>query len=261
VSSSNDLPEVNGEDLPEVTGDNLPTVSESASTQGDDYSFGENLTYMFKDPDWVMKILLGGLLGIIPIVNFVTAGYGLHTINNVRGDAEPVLPEWKGFGDMWVEGLKLFIIGLIYSIPIWIIMLLTGAPAALLGSMSSGEGDGFGALAAGTACLGGLLSLVVGAFILFWILGAITNFAVNDGDFGAAFQFGKIWDILKANLGKMVMAVIAAVIASVIVGVLAGVLAIIPCLGWIAAWVISFVASFYILLVIAYTCGHIAKTI
>jgi hypothetical protein len=41
-----------------------------------------------------------------------------------------------------------------------------------------------------TACLGNLLSLVVSAFILFW-LQTITNFAVKDGDFGAAFQFGR----------------------------------------------------------------------
>ncbi len=260
MSSSNDLPEFNGEDLPEITGDNLPTVSESMYTHSDDYSFGDNLTYMFQDPDWVMKMLLGGLLGIIPILNFVIAGYGLRVVNNVRGDAKPVLPEWKGFGDMWVDGLKLFIIGMIYSIPVWIIGLVTGAPAALLSSMGN-DGNGFGVLAAGTACLGGLLSLVVGAFILFWMLGAFTNFAVHDGDFGAAFQFGKIWDIVKANMGKLVMAVLAAVVASVIVGLLSGVLSVIPCLGWIAAWVISFVAAFYILLVIAYTCGHIAKTV
>ena len=260
MSSSNDLPELNGEDLPEVTGETLPVVSGSASTQGDAYSFGENLTYMFKDPDWVMKMLLGGLLGIIPIVNFVIAGYGLRTINNVRGDAAPVLPEWKGFGDMWVDGLKLFIIGMIYSIPVWIIGLLTGAPAAVLSSMG-GDESGFGFLAAGTACLGGLLSLAVAAFILFWVLGAITNFAVNNGDFGSAFQFGKIWDIIKGNIGKLVMAVIAAVVASVIVGLLSSVLAFIPCIGWIIAWAISFVAGFYILLVISYTCGHIAKTV
>jgi hypothetical protein len=216
---------------------------------------------MLKDPKWFMKMLLGGLFGIIPIVNFVTAGYGLQVINNVRGDKAPVLPEWGGdFSKMWVDGLKLFVIGLIYSIPIWLIGLVTGVPVALVG-MTSENQDLMGATVGAAACLGGLLSFVVGAFILFWMLGAITNFAVKDGDFGAAFQFGKIWDIIKANAGKMVMAVIAAIVAGFIVGLLSSVLLFIPCIGWILAWVIGFVAAFYILLVIAYNCGHIAKTI
>jgi hypothetical protein len=261
MADSNDLPKPDSDELVEIAADHVPTVAESVASSGDAYSFGENLTYMIKDPKWFMKMLLGGLFGIIPIVNFVTAGYGLQVINNVRGDADPVLPEWGGnFGGMWVDGLKLFVIGLIYSIPVMIIAMLTGVPAAIMGSMSEGS-DGMGFMAVGTACLGSLLTIVVGAFILFWTLGAITNFAVKDGDFGAAFQFGKIWDIIKANMGKMVLAVAAAVVASFIVGILSSVLAIIPCIGWIIAWVISFVAAFYVLLVISYTLGHIAKTV
>jgi hypothetical protein len=260
MADSNDLPKSDSDELAEIAADNLPALSETSSAASDTYSFGDNLTYMFKDPNWAMKMLIGGLFGIIPIVNFVTGGYALQAINNVRGDKQPVLPEWHDFGKMWVDGLKLVVIGLIYSIPVWLIGLVTGTPVALVG-MTSDNPDVVGATAGAAACLGGLLSLVVSAFILFWLLGAITNFAVKDGDFGAAFQFGRIWDIVKANIGKMVMAVIAVIVASVIVGLLAGVLLIIPCIGWIIAWVISFVATFYILLVLSYTCGHIAKTI
>jgi hypothetical protein len=260
MAGSNDLPKSDSDELAEIAADNLPALSETPSAASDTYSFGDNLTYMFKDPNWVTKMLLGGLFGIIPIVNFVTGGYGLQVINNVRGDRAPVLPEWNDFGKMWVDGLKLFVIGLIYSIPIWLIGLVTGAPAAMIGATSD-DPDLVGATIGAAACIGGLLSFVVGAFILFWMLGAITNFAVHDGDFGAAFQFGRIWNIVKNNIGKMVMAVIAAIVAGLIVGLLAGVIGIIPCIGWIIAWVISFVAAFYVLLVLSYNCGHIAKTI
>jgi len=51
------------------------------------------------------------------------------------------------------------------------------------------------------------------------------------------------------------------VVASFVVGLLSTVLAFIPCCGWIAAIVITFVTSFYILLVMAYTCGFIAKDV
>jgi len=52
-------------------------------------NFGETLTYMFKDPKWVSKVLLGALFGIIPIVNFVTGGYVLRVIDNIRADTDP----------------------------------------------------------------------------------------------------------------------------------------------------------------------------
>lgn len=261
MADNNDLPKPEGEDLPELVEENLPSVVEEVPPGPGTYSLGDNLTYMFKEPDWLTKLLVGGLLAMIPVVNFVTAGYGLQVINNLRGDKTPTLPKWgERFGDMWVDGLKLFVIGLIYSIPVWLISLVTGLPAAFLANATD-DPNGFSVLAGGAACLGGLLSLIVGALILFWGLGAITNFAVNDGEFGAAFQFGKIWSIVKGNVGKMAMAVVAAVVASFLVGLLSSVLLFIPCLGWVAAWVIAFVSSFYILLVISYNCGYIAKTI
>jgi uncharacterized membrane protein len=57
------------------------------------------------------------------------------------------------------------------------------------------------------------------------------------------------------------MVVVAAVVASLLVGLITGILIFIPCIGWIAAAIIGLAAGFYVLLVVAYTCGHIAKTV
>ncbi len=261
MADSNDLPVLNSDPVPENETPNLPSVTEGAPPGPTDYSFGANLTYMFKDPKWIGKMLIGGLLGIIPILNFVLGGYTLQTINRVRKDEDPVLPEWGGaFGKMWVDGLKLAVIGFIYSIPIGLVLMVTGTPAALMAG-SGNDSDAMGFALGAAACLGGLLSLVLWAFILFWLIGAFVNFAVKDGSFGAAFEFGKIWNIVKTHAGKIVMVIIAAVIASVLAGVVAGLLFVIPCIGWIVGWIVSFVTAFYILLVMAYTCGHIAKTV
>ena len=227
------------------------------------YSFGDNLTYMLKDAKWVSKVLVGALLGVVPILNFVTGGYALKVINNIRGDQEPVLPTWgDGFGKYWTEGLMLFVIGLVYSIPLWLIGMISGVPLAIMGASAdqNGPSDALGALFAGTSCIIGLIAFVYLILMVFWLQGAIVNYAVK-GNFGAAFAFGEIWSIVKANVSKMVLTVAAVVVASVVVGLLAGVLAFIPCCGWIAAMVISFATSFYILLVMAYTCGFIAKDI
>jgi len=227
------------------------------------YSFGDNLTYMLKDAKWVSKVLVGALLGLVPILNFVTGGYALKVINNIRADQEPVLPTWgDGFGKYFTDGLILFVIGLIYSIPLWLIGLISGVPLALIGASAdqNGPSDALGALFGATSCIMGLIAFIYMILLVFWLQGAIVNYAVK-GNFGAAFAFGEIWAIVKANASKMVLTVAAVVVASFVIGLLTGVLALVPCCGWIAAILISFATSFYILLVMAYTCGFIAKDI
>lgn len=227
----------------------------------DNYSFGDNLTYMFRDSRWGSKVFLGALLGIVPVLNLVTGGYALRTINNIRERQEPPLPEWSdgaGIGKYLVDGLILFAIGLIYSMPLWLIGLVSGVPLALLDA-SSASGS-LGAIVGGAGCLAGLAALAHAVLLIFWLQGVIVNFAVK-GNFGAAFEFADIWRIVQANLGKMVLTVVAAVVAAFLVSLVSAILGGIPCCGGIAAWVVSFAASFYVLLVLAYACGHIARTV
>ena len=214
-------------------------------------NFGETLSYMFKDPKWVGKLLLGALFGIIPIVNFVTGGYILRVIDNVRTDTEPPLPEWGGdFGKMWTSGLILWIIGLIYGIPLWILSGIIGGVAANADS---------GAMTA-VAVIFGLIALAYAILVIFWVQGVIVNYAVKR-NFGAGFEFGNIWALIKANAGRMLMTVVFVVVVSIIIGVVSAILNIIPCVGCILSWVIGFAAAFYTMLVVAHNCGIIAKTL
>ena len=213
-----------------------------------EYKLQDNLAYMFKDANWVSKILVGALIGIVPVLNFATAGYAVQTTRNIRDDQEP-LPGWSGnLGKFFMEGLKLFVIGILYSIPIWILSLI------LIPLFSSDSGA--------AVALGVLIGLVELAFVLllvFWFQGVIVNFA-NKGTIGSGFAIGAIWGIIRQNMGRMLVTLGVAFLAMIIVGVVGGILQIIPCLGQIAAWLLSFAASFYILLVFAYNCGFIAKS-
>ena len=147
-----------------------------------------------------------------------------------------------------MEGLKLFVIGLLYSILIWILSLI---------SIPIFTSDSGAAKALGVLIL--LVEIVVALLLLFWFQGVIVNFA-NKGTIGSGFAFGAIWGIIQKNMGRMLVTLGVAILASMIVGIVAGILGIIPCIGWIAAWLVSFAAMFYILLVFAYNCGHIAKS-
>jgi len=214
-------------------------------------NFGETLTYMFKDPKWVGKVLLGALFGIIPIVNFVTGGYVLRVIDNVRTDTEPPLPEWGGdFGKLWTSGLMLAVIGFLYGIPLWILGGIIGGVAA--NSRSGG--------ATAVAVIFGLIALAYAILVIFWIQGVIVNYAVKR-NFAAAFEFGAIWALIKKSAGLMLLTVVFMVVVSIIIGVVSAVLNIIPCIGCVLSWVVAFAAAFYTMLVVAHNCGIIAKSL
>jgi hypothetical protein len=211
--------------------------------------FKDNLTFMFKDPEWGKKGIIGALLNLIPIVNFVTTGYALETLNNVREDRQPILPDWSvNFGDYFMKGLVVVVFSLLYALPMIIV-------SGILGGIGSAAGGGVGTF---FNAIAGLISFVYSIALIFWMQGALINYAVKNS-FGAAFEFTAILDLVRGNLGRLIMTVVIWVVGGVAIGVLAAVLMVIPCLGWIADALLFLVAAFYLMLVMAYNCGIVAK--
>src|SRR5262245_15944948 len=73
------------------------------------FDFGRGLRVVVDDPDWVKKILIGGvftlLSGILIGAPFV-GGYLLRVIaRTARGEARP-LPDWDDLGGIFGDGLK-----------------------------------------------------------------------------------------------------------------------------------------------------------
>ncbi len=90
------------------------------------------------------------------------------------------MPGWSGsIGKFFGEGLKLFVIGLLYSIPLWILSLI------LIPIFTSDSG----ALVA-LGVLIALAELAVVLLLIFWFQGVIVNFA-NKGTIGSGFEFGQ----------------------------------------------------------------------
>jgi Protein of unknown function (DUF4013) len=114
--------------------------------------------------------------------------------------------------------------------------------------------------ATAVAVIFGLIALAYAILVIFWVQGVIVNYAVKR-NFGAAFEFGNIWELIKLNGGRMLMTVVFVVVVSIIIGVVSGVLNIIPCVGCILSWIVGFAAMFYTMLVVAHNCGIIAKSV
>lgn len=171
---------------------------------------GSSFTYMFQDKDWIKKILIGGVVGFIPIVNFAAWGYVVQIIRNVRDGQTLPLPEWDEFGKYFVDGLWIFLIFLVWLIPIFVVACLSAIGAAAVGNGGDLEGA-YGVVSACFSCLMVLWGFVIAAASP----GIMIRFA-ESGQFNAGFQFGEIFSFISANVGNYIIVIILVWVAGLI---------------------------------------------
>ena len=71
----------------------------------------------FQDPDWHKKILLGGIVSPLPILNFLTWGYAYRVfINGLNGAEGLALPTWADWRTYFRVGFWIFLITLGYVV-------------------------------------------------------------------------------------------------------------------------------------------------
>jgi hypothetical protein len=83
--------------------------------------FGEIISDALKYPStgWSKVVILGIIL-IIPIVNFIGLGYLLRVMKATFSGIDE-LPDFDDAGDLFIDGLKIIVIGLICAIPFIVI--------------------------------------------------------------------------------------------------------------------------------------------
>ncbi len=153
--------------------------------------------------DWGKVLILGVIIIIsfliVPI--FLVYGYLFRILKATLAGLNE-LPEFDELGEMFVDGLKVFVVGIVYAIPVIIIALIVGAIT------HSGSGVGAVSLSAGflwAEFLGNLVLIIVGILIGLIEIIAIANMAYYDSDLGAAFRFSEILDhIARIGWGKYV---------------------------------------------------------
>ncbi len=180
---------------------------------------GKAFTFPFEDEDWVKKLIIGAVLMIVPIANFITIGYMLRTLRNVAEGREKPLPEWDQWGDDFMKGLLVVVAGFIYSLPIVLVSVITAILGAVLGSAESQGAQGGVALCTTVlSCLSWLWGLAVALFLP----AALVKY-VQEGQFGSFFKFAEIWQWIRDNIKNYIIAVLIAIVARIValVGVIA----------------------------------------
>jgi len=213
---------------------------------------------------WIMLIILG-FLPVIPImfgiifgiVTALTAPAMLipiiaimiilaiilalpllgYTVRVYRG--ETPAPEVNNWGSLFSDGLKLFIILLIYAIPVIIVgvVVLGSALWTIFLSATQSVSDPNAMMGLIGAVIFGILILAIIAFII-WLIEAtaVVRFS-RTNSIGEAFNFGEIFSRMgKIGVGSYIIALI---LQAIIVFVILFILELIPYIGFILVLIVT----------------------
>ncbi|MBI9048495.1 MAG: DUF4013 domain-containing protein [Anaerolineaceae bacterium] len=173
--------------------------------------FGRSFSFVFEDSDWLKKVGIMALVTLIPVIGqFVLIGWGAEIIRRVVRGADTPLPELD-FGEQLGDGFKLFVIALVYSLPIIVLSIIMGGLTAVAASvMDYDTAQIIGVIS--SICFGGIIILY--SIVLVLILpAAYGNFAMK-GNIADGLRIGELFGYVKNNISAYLIVLLGTIVAS-----------------------------------------------
>ncbi|MCU0508721.1 MAG: DUF4013 domain-containing protein [Anaerolineae bacterium] len=223
--------------------------------------FGKSFTYMFEDPEWLKKLGIGTLIGLlmlllIPtiilwVVPFVALlGYTVVALRNVMNSVERPLPEWDNWGEFFSLGFKVFAATFIWALPIILLTLPLALGSAFIDQQGGAEGVGIAMLVCGSC-----LAVLWGLFITVLTPAIYVRIAATDR-FASAFELGPMLAFTRDNLGNVILALLLLIV----VGIIASFVAMLGVVAFFVGLLITIpLASLWQYLVQAHLFGQIGR--
>lgn len=212
----------------------------------------EALSYPTSGDQGIARILIGGVLMlffflIVPL--FLVYGYAVRALGAVAQGEEtpPAFEDWTG---MLVDGVKAWVISLIYSIVPYVIVVVVGG---IVGVGAAAGGDRAAGFMAGIGLIGGLLYFVASLVVVYLLMAALTNFAV-EGRIGAAFDFDTIGTVVTND--SYILAIVLVVVISIVLSIVVAFGSIVTLgLGLFLFLIVAPFVGFWLYLVFAHLFG------
>ncbi len=168
------------------------------------------------------------LLALVPII--MGTGFGFRALKASMAGSEE-LPDFDEWGEMFIDGLKVFVVEFIYALPALIILLI-GLGSTFAGAyFGNGSFDPMALFGVGMIAI--LVAAIVGLILQLFSTIAVANMGYNDSEFGAAFRFSDILEIISQIgwVDYIIWFVVIVIIGGAIMGVIINILNIIPLIG------------------------------
>lgn len=197
------------------------------------------VTYLTRHDDWKRILLIGGGLWVVSflLVPILPAyGYVVRVIRR-RLDGDPTPPAFDEWRELFVDGLKAFVIVVAY-------LLVPGLVAAVtvggsIAAVTAGTPESAATGVAGVV-VGGLVTLLLSLAFGYLAAAALVSFA-DRGDLGAAFDVDSIKELVFA--GEYAVAWGLSVLVFVAASILTSALNVIPFLGAVVGAFVLFYAQ------------------
>lgn len=189
--------------------------------------FGKAFTFMFEDRDWLRKLGIGTLIGLIgflfspvliglvPLI--ILLGYTLDTLRNVMDGREHPLPEWDDWSGFLKRGFRLFAAFFIWALP----AILVAIPLTVGGTLTDQDRNGMEAIGAILITCSSCLMILWGLVLTLFTPAIYVRVAYTER-FAAAFELGKLWSFTRDNIGNIIIAILLVWVASLVAAVIAG---------------------------------------
>ena len=195
-------------------------MSTAAPAPRGSVDFGRSFTFVSEDPDWIRKILVGGVFtlacALLVGVPFVL-GYFSRTLRNVAAGEPRPMPEWDDLGGIFNEGLRLTAVYLLYTLGVVAIVAALGCVVMLPVMALSGAG---GDVSEALGALGGLgilglygLMMVVFLALAVYLPAALARAALR-GTVADGFAWRESLGFIRANLGNYLVSLVIYLLAS-----------------------------------------------
>jgi hypothetical protein len=224
----------------------------------------KSFSYPFEDRQGLSKLGLGALISLVPILGLAWSGYMVEIIRNVMAGSGDPLPTWDDLGRKFTDGLILFAAGLIYALPL---LLLVGVPVSMMvfSGILSGSSD-LRSLSEPIAGLSGVLFAALSCVFVLYALAlsvlypAILVAFARRGTFASCFNLAEITGMISRASGPFLtawgMSVVAGLLVGAVVSIVTAAIGWIPCIGWAAALVLTLATGVYTTAIHAHLFGQ-----
>lgn len=159
---------------------------------------GDAFSWATRDPRWVSKCLLMGLVGLIPVAGqMALLGWLYANLDNLRRGRRELAE--AGFV-RFRQGAELFVVGLVYAALLVALLLLAVVPAVLLAA----QGSRLAALALPLTLLAN--ALVAAANLLFYLAYVPILLAVERHGIAGGLHVPALWRSLRPHLPQALLA-------------------------------------------------------
>ena len=165
---------------------------------------------MTKDPQWIGKLIIVGLIGFIPILGQMNLlGWTLASLDNLRDGRYELAP--ANFSHLG-RGARLFLVQLVYGLLIGVVAAVFYIPGLILtANGNSGGAAGLGVLLTAVGSLAIFIASLGYAF-----LQPVIYLRTDRGGVGAGLDFGAVLTAVQAQPLKTLLAALLIYVGSLL---------------------------------------------